>query len=94
MKYIMQNINAYSGQVLRETEFKDQMKIDTFIRHYERLDSKLNQEMMIVLIDKDKEAWNAGYLGYVVDNTKEDAGIISYKFVFKVKKSNYRVRIK
>lgn len=86
MKYIMHNINAYTGEVLREMNYGDLTQTMACIEHYENVEKNRDKnQTTIVLLDNDKKLWDAKYLGYSIDESNKHEGIIIYISFFKVR---------
>lgn len=86
MKYIMQNINAYTGELLREMNYGDFSQTMACIEYYEKVKKNRDKnEATIVLIDSEKKMWDAEYIGYSIDESKMHEGIIIYISFFKVR---------
>ena len=56
MKYIMQNINAFTGEVLRESYYEDLNQMIACIQHNENVEkNRDNTQSTIVLMDSEKK---------------------------------------
>lgn len=87
MKYIMRHINAFTGEVLRESDYGDFSQTMACIKHYEEVEknSDKNQDT-IVLIDSDMKLWDAEYINYFINESQIHKGVIIYMALFKVRK--------
>lgn len=86
MKYIMRNINAFTGEVLKEMNYGDLTQTMACIEHYENVEKNRDKnQATIVLIDGEKNMWNAEYIGYSIDESKMHEGVIIYISFFEVR---------
>ena len=92
MKYIMQYVNVYSNEVMREVVHNNTAHIFNCIQGFENAEknretfkNKLNKKDIMVLIDSNRKMWDAEYLSYRVNEDEKNDGMIYYRLHFKVR---------
>lgn len=77
MKYIIRNINAYTGEVLKEMQYDDLNQMVSCVEHYENIEKNRDENhATIVVVDGEKRIWDAEYIGYLIDEGKMNEGIM------------------
>lgn len=93
MEYVMQNINAYTGEVIRESSFENMDIIRSSINSYLDIKEK-GIRGGIILIGYEMQTWVAEYLSHSIDESTKSEGRIVYKFLFKVKMTEKQIKMK
>lgn len=84
MEFVMQNVNVYTGEVIREAIYDDMDVIKSSIASYTE---NVKNKMGIILIGEAMEIYEAEYLNYIVDESEKKNGRVNFIFYFKVKLS-------
>ena len=84
MEFVMQNVNVYTGEVIREAIYDDMDVIKSSIASYTE---NVKNKMGIILIGEAMEIYEAEYLNYIVDESEKKNGRVNFRFFFKVELS-------
>lgn len=84
MEFVMQNVNVYTGEVIREAVYDDMDVIKSSIASYTE---NVKNKMGIILIGEAMEIYEAEYLNYIVDESEKKNGRVNFRVFFKIKLS-------